>query len=96
MKYKTDFLVIGSGIAGLNFALKASKYGKVAIVTKKELMDYTLDAFQRFYYRPTYMVNQVFRNLIRNDYTLLYSGLRLLFSMKKEMGTFKKINPPAK
>lgn len=39
MKHKSDFLVIGSGIAGLNFALKASKFGKVAVVTKKELME---------------------------------------------------------
>jgi len=39
MKKRTDFLVIGSGIAGLTFALKASKYGKVSVVTKGSLED---------------------------------------------------------
>jgi len=34
MQLKTDFLVIGSGIAGLSFALKAASEGKVIIVTK--------------------------------------------------------------
>jgi len=33
---KTDFLVIGSGVAGLIFALEASKYGDVLIATKKD------------------------------------------------------------
>jgi L-aspartate oxidase len=34
MTRSVDFLVIGSGIAGLSFALKAAKHGKVLIVTK--------------------------------------------------------------
>ena len=35
----TDFLVIGSGIAGLSFALKASKYGSVCLVTKNVVQE---------------------------------------------------------
>ena len=35
----TDYLVIGSGIAGLSFALKACKSNDVTLVTKKKLFD---------------------------------------------------------
>ncbi len=39
MKRTTDFLVIGSGIAGLSFALHAARYGSVTIITKKSDTD---------------------------------------------------------
>ena len=34
MRYEVDFLVVGSGIAGLSFALKVAPYGHVVILTK--------------------------------------------------------------
>jgi L-aspartate oxidase len=36
MALKYDFLVLGSGIAGLSFALRVADHGTVAVVTKKE------------------------------------------------------------
>ena len=39
MDTQTDFLIIGSGIAGLMYALKVADSGTVAIVTKKQAVD---------------------------------------------------------
>ncbi|MGH9888199.1 MAG: FAD-binding protein, partial [bacterium] len=36
---ETDYLVIGSGIAGLNFALLAAEHGRVVVATKKAADD---------------------------------------------------------
>jgi len=36
MELSTDFLVLGSGIAGLTYALEVAEHGRVLIVTKKE------------------------------------------------------------
>jgi L-aspartate oxidase len=38
-RHKCDFLVIGSGLAGLSFALKAARFGSVVVVTKKEIAE---------------------------------------------------------
>ena len=39
MKNIWDFLIIGSGVAGLTFALKVAEFGSVAIITKEGVMD---------------------------------------------------------
>lgn len=37
MRKEVDFLVIGSGVAGLTFALKAANFGSVLVVTKAQM-----------------------------------------------------------
>jgi L-aspartate oxidase len=39
MEIHTDFLVLGTGIAGLSFAIKAAELGTVSMVTKKDKTD---------------------------------------------------------
>ena len=38
-RVRTDVLVVGSGIAGLSFALKAARYANVLVATKKERVE---------------------------------------------------------
>jgi len=35
MRHQFDYLVLGSGIAGLSFALQAARHGSVAILAKR-------------------------------------------------------------
>ncbi len=39
MLISCDFLVIGSGLAGLNFALEAAEHGHVVLITKRDIND---------------------------------------------------------
>ena len=41
MRIQTDFLIIGTGIAGLSFALKVAEHGKVLLITKTSLTETT-------------------------------------------------------
>ncbi|MFH1107525.1 MAG: L-aspartate oxidase [Candidatus Micrarchaeota archaeon] len=46
MEYSYDYLVIGSGIAGLTFALNAAKHGRVVVLTKRRIFDSNTDYAQ--------------------------------------------------
>ena len=46
MTYKYDYLVIGSGVAGMSFALKVAGTGKVALVCKSTLDEANTDLAQ--------------------------------------------------
>lgn len=37
MKITSDYLVVGSGIAGLSYALNVAEHGKVSLITKREI-----------------------------------------------------------
>lgn len=39
MEYQSDFLVIGSGVAGLLFAIKVADHGTVSIITKRDIKE---------------------------------------------------------
>lgn len=46
MTHEYDYLVLGSGIAGLIFALQVSRRGKVAVISKSDLYDCNTDHAQ--------------------------------------------------
>ncbi|MDI3503973.1 MAG: L-aspartate oxidase [Candidatus Cloacimonadota bacterium] len=46
MTHEYDYLVLGSGIAGLVFALQAAKLGRVALISKSDLFDCNTDYAQ--------------------------------------------------
>src|SRR5690625_3486184 len=39
-RHHFDFLVMGSGVAGLSYALKVAEHGSVAVVTKKNSVEW--------------------------------------------------------
>lgn len=71
MKKTYDFLVIGSGLAGLSFALKVADKGKVAILTKTELQEtntfYAQGGIAAVTYKPDNIEKHIQDTMIAGD-----------------------------
>lgn len=71
MRKFVDFLVIGSGIAGLSFALKAANYGKVCIVTKGKIDDtatkYAQGGIAAVVYHPDTYEKHIMDTIVAGD-----------------------------
>ncbi len=71
MKKEFDFLVIGSGIAGLSYALKVAAHGKVAVVSKAELKEtntaYAQGGISSVTYKPDSFEKHIEDTLIAGD-----------------------------
>ncbi|TFH20939.1 MAG: FAD-dependent oxidoreductase, partial [Bacteroidia bacterium] len=72
MELKYDFLVIGSGLGGLSFALKAAAHGKVCLITKAELEEtntrYAQGGIAAVTYKPDSYAKHVEDTLVAGDH----------------------------
>lgn len=73
MNRKTDFLVVGSGIGGLSFALKVADYGKVILITKSALDDTNTAYAQGGIAAVTYSPDDIEKHV--NDTLICGAGL---------------------
>lgn len=71
MRHYYDFMVIGSGIAGLSFALKVAEKGRVAIVTKAKLDEtntsYAQGGIAGVIYKPDNFEKHIQDTLVAGD-----------------------------
>ena len=71
MEKKVDFLVLGTGLAGLSFALKVAEHGTVCLVTKTQLMEtntrYAQGGIAAVTYQPDSYEKHIKDTLIAGD-----------------------------
>ncbi|KYK19916.1 hypothetical protein AYK24_04735 [Thermoplasmatales archaeon SG8-52-4] len=64
------------------FIVLADSQKNLGNFTREQLITYTFQALKTFYFRPKYILRQMYRNILRNDYSLLFNGLRFLSMLK--------------
>ncbi|KYK32462.1 MAG: hypothetical protein AYK22_09185 [Thermoplasmatales archaeon SG8-52-3] len=65
------------------YAVIAEKEKNLGNFTKDELINYVIYAYKSFYFRPNYIVAQVYRSFLRSDIRILLNGLKYLTIISK-------------
>jgi len=88
MEIKTDFLVLGSGIAGLSFAVKASALGDVAVVTKKNNLNPTQTT------PKVVLPLSTIKRIVMNTTSRTLWSAEAVFAMKMLLNSWLRKAPP--
>ena len=84
MDKKYDFLVIGSGLGGLSFALKAADHGSVCMITKSEMEEtntrYAQGGVAAVTYEPDSLQKHVEDTLVAGDHLCNEEVVRMVVS----------------
>ncbi|MCW3788629.1 L-aspartate oxidase [Plebeiibacterium sediminum] len=82
MRKKVDFLVIGSGIAGLSYALKVADYGSVLVISKTKLGEtntsYAQGGIASVTYEPDNFEKHIEDTMIAGDYLSNPEAVRMV------------------
>jgi magnesium-protoporphyrin IX monomethyl ester (oxidative) cyclase len=71
------------------YEILASSSNNLGNFSEDELIDFTTNAFKSFYFRPSFVLEQIFKTLERKDYNLFINGLKflVLFNKTSEVGS---------
>jgi anaerobic magnesium-protoporphyrin IX monomethyl ester cyclase len=60
------------------FAIFADSNKGLGNFSREELTTYTNQAYKTFYFRSSYLIGQIYRSLLRKDFSLLFNGWKFL------------------
>jgi len=70
-------------ISPYQYAVVAEKGNNLGDFSKDELINYIINAYRTFYFRPNYIIAQIYRSILRNDIRLLLNGMKYLTIINK-------------
>ena len=68
-------------ISSDTFIVLADRDKGLGNFTREELITHVIQAYKTFYLRPAYLLGQIYRSMLRNDFSLLFNGWKFLSAL---------------